>query len=121
MLLSLGKLGIDPHANLRTAYEVFSDLRATVLRQQTLAAMHEAGVRVPRRRARDESLSAVEMEVIELVVAGMTNAQIAERLNYSPKTIEMHLTRIYQRTGVRNRVGFVEAVASGRIPRGFGS
>ena len=121
VLLSLGKLGIDPHANLRTAYEVFSDLRATVLRQQTLAAMHEAGVRVPRRRARDESLSAVEMEVIELVVAGMTNAQIAERLNYSPKTIEMHLTRIYQRTGVRNRVGFVEAVAGGRIPRGFGS
>ncbi|GAB3310465.1 AAA family ATPase [Epidermidibacterium keratini] len=113
--LLLGEKDVDAKSNLRSAYQIFGELKTKAFRQRALAAMHERGVRVTRSRAGDDSLTAVEHEIVELVVAGMTNAQVAERLSYSPKTIEMHLTRIYQRTGVRNRVGLVEAVATGRL------
>lgn len=48
-------------------------------------------------------LSAREVEVLRLVVAGLTNAQIAEQLFISPRTINGHLTTIYGKLGVEGR------------------
>ncbi len=48
-------------------------------------------------------LSAREAEVLRLVAAGLTNAQIGERLFVSPRTVNSHLTRIFAKLGVTSR------------------
>jgi len=49
-------------------------------------------------------LSAREWEVLELVAAGRSNAEIAETLYISPKTASVHVTHILDKLGVSNRV-----------------
>jgi DNA-binding NarL/FixJ family response regulator len=48
-------------------------------------------------------LSAREREVLELIGAGATNREIAERLYLSPHTVKDHTTALYRKLGVRNR------------------
>jgi DNA-binding NarL/FixJ family response regulator len=50
-------------------------------------------------------LSGREVEVLLLVADGLTNAQIAERLFISPKTVSTHLVSIFGKLGVTSRAG----------------
>jgi predicted ATPase/DNA-binding CsgD family transcriptional regulator len=54
----------------------------------------------PERPAR---LTPREIEVLGLVAAGMTNAQIAKELFVSIRTVETHITSIYHKLGVTSR------------------
>jgi DNA-binding CsgD family transcriptional regulator/tetratricopeptide (TPR) repeat protein len=49
-------------------------------------------------------LTAREREVLQLLVDGLTDASIAERLSLSPRTINSHLTSIYGKLDVSSRV-----------------
>jgi two-component system response regulator DesR len=48
-------------------------------------------------------LSEREREVLSLMAAGETNAEIAARLYLSPHTIKDHASSVYRKLGVRNR------------------
>jgi predicted ATPase/serine/threonine protein kinase/DNA-binding CsgD family transcriptional regulator len=48
-------------------------------------------------------LTVREVEVLRLVAKGMTDAQIAETLVISPRTVNTHLTSIYNKIGVSSR------------------
>jgi len=50
-------------------------------------------------------LSRREIEVLELVAAGLSNGEIAERLFITRKTASVHVTHILDKLGVENRVG----------------
>jgi DNA-binding CsgD family transcriptional regulator len=50
-----------------------------------------------------DGLSAREVEVLRLVAQGLTNAQAAERLYLSPRTVDQHLRSIYNKLGVSSR------------------
>src|SRR5215210_3796766 len=50
-----------------------------------------------------EVLSARQREILELVVEGLSNAEIAGRLYLSESTIKQHLRAAYKVLGVRNR------------------
>jgi DNA-binding CsgD family transcriptional regulator len=52
---------------------------------------------------RPGGLTSREVEVLGLVATGMTNAQVAQRLFLSPRTVETHLTSIYHKVGVTSR------------------
>ncbi len=48
-------------------------------------------------------LTAREVEVLRLVAQGLTDAQVAEQLVISPRTVNWHLTSIYSKLGVSSR------------------
>ncbi|MDE3230481.1 MAG: tetratricopeptide repeat protein [Chloroflexota bacterium] len=48
-----------------------------------------------------------EMEVLHLVAVGMTNAQVAQELFVTPRTVNAHLTAIYAKLGVVSRSGAI--------------
>jgi DNA-binding CsgD family transcriptional regulator len=66
----------------------------------------------PRRRLDRFTLTDAEQRVAELVADGLSNRQIAERLAYSIKTIEAYLSRVYAKTGCRNRVDLAKRFAA---------
>jgi DNA-binding NarL/FixJ family response regulator len=43
-------------------------------------------------------------QVLKLVTAGKTNAEIAEELKVAEPTVRLHLRQIYRKLGVRNRI-----------------
>ena len=61
----------------------------------------------PARAAAQGELTAREREVLQWVAAGKTNAQIAEILSASPRTIGKHLENIYAKLGVETRTAAV--------------
>jgi DNA-binding NarL/FixJ family response regulator len=50
-----------------------------------------------------DGLTAREVEVLRLLAQGMTDAQMAEQLVISPRTVNNHLTSIYQKIQVSSR------------------
>ncbi|MEV0677759.1 helix-turn-helix transcriptional regulator [Actinosynnema sp. NPDC050436] len=61
-------------------------------------------------------LSDRELEVAELVVAGLTHKQIGERLFISAKTVEHHVARIRRRLGAGNRADLVAQLRTRLAP-----
>lgn len=55
-----------------------------------------------------DPLTARELGVLHLVVQGVRNSEIGQRLSISVKTVETHLTSIYGKLGVQSRA---EAIA----------
>ncbi len=52
-------------------------------------------------------LSARELEILELVVNGLSNHKIAEQLEISKRTVDNHISNILKKTNVDNRVELV--------------
>jgi DNA-binding CsgD family transcriptional regulator/tetratricopeptide (TPR) repeat protein len=57
----------------------------------------------PTTRANPAGLTARELEVLELLVQGLRNAQIAERLVLSGKTVDHHVSAVLRKLDVRSR------------------
>jgi DNA-binding CsgD family transcriptional regulator len=48
-------------------------------------------------------LAARELETLRLVADGLTDNEIGKQLYISPRTVQNHLTRIREKTGLRRR------------------
>ena len=57
----------------------------------------------PRAHLLPAGLTAREAEVLTLLAAGLTNAEIAQRLFVSNATVKTHINRIFAKTGARDR------------------
>lgn len=53
------------------------------------------------------SLSERELQIIDLVAAGLTNNDIADRLDISKRTVDNHISNILTKTATDNRVALV--------------
>ena len=91
--------------------------RASVAVAQMRFATAGAGGMPPPAEDRLAQLTPREREVLGWVTAGKTNAQIAQILGTSPRTIAKHLERVYQKLGVESRIAAVmRASAPARVP-----
>ena len=62
------------------------------------------------------SLSQREIEILELVATGLTNQDIAEKLEISKRTVDNHISNILNKTKTDNRVELVRwALQWGKI------
>ena len=62
---------------------------------------------VGKLRLRFQMLSARQRQVMELAVAGLSNKEIGQQLNISPKTVENHRAWVMERIGAKNLANLV--------------
>lgn len=111
----------DAEDHLSRAHELFTAMSA----QLWLPRVHELSKRLgltvstghrPRSRAKDHSaLTRTETQLVQLLRQGLTNRQISSILHYSPKTIEVYVSRLYQKVGCHSRLELVLAAERGEI------
>jgi DNA-binding NarL/FixJ family response regulator len=84
---------------------------ASKVLQRIRAASVEAGAGVAR-----PELSERETEVLRLIANGKDNAEIAQELHISPKTVKNHISNILMKLQIENRIqAAVYAVRSGLV------
>jgi len=101
---------------VRAAIERFERMGAARAADRARALARSLGMRPGRRRAAAGMLSAREQEIVQLVAAGQTNAEIAAALYLSPRTVEHHISNILTKLGYRSRVQIATEAAAGRLP-----
>jgi HD-GYP domain-containing protein (c-di-GMP phosphodiesterase class II) len=83
------------------------------------AVLQAAGERIKRRTAGPAGLTGREVEVLILLIRGLSNREIAKALVISPKTVGNHVEHVYAKIGVRNRAGAsLFAMRHGLVPEG---
>ena len=65
----------------------------------------------PQTRANPAGLTARELDVLALVVERMRNAEIAERLVVSERTVDHHVSSILRKLDVRSRAEAADEAA----------
>ncbi|EYT53263.1 LuxR family transcriptional regulator [Leucobacter sp. UCD-THU] len=88
--------------------ELVAAVRAAAAGESALAPAI-AGRLLARLRAPAVSLSAREIEVLQLVAAGRTNGGIAAELHITDATVKSHLVHVYDKLGVSTRTAAVAA------------
>ena len=84
---------------LEQAVEMFERLGARVWSEKARSELRRIG----GRTASDAELSETERRIVELVVAGRRNREVAAELNLSPNTVVWNLSKIYRKLGVSSR------------------
>jgi DNA-binding NarL/FixJ family response regulator len=85
--------------SLQRASSHFERLGARVWLEKTRAELRRIG----GRKASDGELSETERQIVELVVAGRRNRDVAAELSLSPNTVAWNLSKIYRKLGVSSR------------------
>jgi DNA-binding NarL/FixJ family response regulator len=93
------------------AKAIFERLDAALWRER---AEQELARARPRPRS-DRRLTTAEQRVATLVAAGRTNREVAAELFTTVGTVEVHLTRIYRKLGLRSRTELARRVADATL------
>ncbi|MER6615708.1 AAA family ATPase [Streptomyces xantholiticus] len=106
----------ESRVQLREAAEIFRRHRARLwldracaeLRASGDTATAEAGESsLPAGSVGREGLTARQHEIVRLVAAGATNKEVAARLCLSPRTVDYHLRRVFQRLHITSRAELI--------------
>jgi DNA-binding CsgD family transcriptional regulator/tetratricopeptide (TPR) repeat protein len=107
---------------MREAIAILDTLGATATINVVRAEMRRRGFRtIPRgsrstTRADEHGLTARQREVLDLLVEGLTNADISSKLVLSERTVDHHVAAILAKLGVESRRDAARLVAEGRTP-----
>jgi DNA-binding NarL/FixJ family response regulator len=112
-VLAADVLGGEPRARwLRAALDWYDECGATLPAARVRRLLRAAGGAVPRRRqpaapvpetlAR-HGVTARETDVLRLLGAGLANAEIAEQLYVSVRTVETHVSSLLSKLHARGR------------------
>jgi DNA-binding NarL/FixJ family response regulator len=78
-----------------------------VIDPQLVVALAEELSQTKERNRKAETLTAREVEVLQLLAFGHTNKDIAEQLFISPDTVKTHLEHIFEKLGASDRTAAV--------------
>lgn len=85
---------------------ILESMQETEFSKEVLRRCIECVGNIADERAEKRSLlTSREIEIMELVVIGSKNAEIAEALHIAQVTVEKTLTKVYQKLNVKNRAG----------------
>jgi DNA-binding NarL/FixJ family response regulator len=110
---------------LREALDIYEACGITVGVDRVRQLLREAGGTVPRRRRTvlvppsliPFGVTAREAEVLSLVCEGLSNADIADRLYVSVRTVETHVSSLLAKLGVASRQHLARAGLAASLPR----
>ena len=101
----------DARQHLRAAAETFTRLGADAWAERARAELRATGESVARPAIHGlAALTPQELRIAVAVSEGATNRQIAAQLFLSPRTIDYHLRKVFQKTGVASRADLVRLV-----------
>jgi len=86
-----------------------------VIDPQLVVALAEELSSAKSRDRKAETLTARELEVLQLLAFGHTNKDIAERLFISPDTVKTHLEHIFEKLGATDRTAAVAEALRRRL------
>jgi DNA-binding NarL/FixJ family response regulator len=112
----LQSLGRDAAAmqQAMTAQAAFTQLGAGLYRDQAAAVIAGLSVNLgppPQEASLPHGLTAREVEVLWLIAAGRTNQEIARELVLSIRTVERHISTIYEKLGLEGRAARASAAS----------
>ena len=119
---------ITAHSDIATARQAFKFHAVDFLEKpfdhdQLLASVEAAMRGLPETasaigtRPVATTLSAREKEVMALVVDGVDNRSIGERLGISPRTVEVHKARVMTKLGARNLAELIRIASASGLMR----
>lgn len=108
-----GVLSLDSDLpQLKKAMEVIKSGQIWINNERLKILLH--GMDTARPGTSVEKLTPKESQIVELVVEGFKNREIASRLFLSEQTIKSHLGRIFKKLQVRNRSQLVSMMFKSR-------
>ncbi len=90
------------------ALKIAKPKKETVIVEKTVYLQPEKEFVLNQTALEELNLSPREMEVLELIAKGMSNAEIAEKLFVSLNTIKTHSSKLYEKLEVKRRTQAVE-------------
>ncbi|MFI0352257.1 AAA family ATPase [Actinomadura sp. 9N407] len=112
----------EARVHLREAADIFQRHRASLWLERARAELR-AGGDDWNATGRDGPGHAIELagtasvltarqrQIVELVAAGATNKEVAARLSLSPRTVDYHLRRVFERLGITSRGDLIRRFA----------
>jgi DNA-binding CsgD family transcriptional regulator/Tfp pilus assembly protein PilF len=98
----------DARESLERAAAIFERLGARLWLENARSELRRIG----GRTASDSELSETERRIVELVVAGRRNSEVAAELSLSPNTVAWNLSKIYRKLGVSSRTELAAHIAT---------
>ena len=95
---------------LEQAVGIFDRLGARLWSEKARSQLRRIG----GRTASEDLLSETERRIVELVVAGRRNSEVAAELSLSPNTVAWNLSKVYRKLGVSSRTGLAARVGATR-------
>ena len=96
------------HETLQRAIETFERLGARLWAEKARSELRRIGGRIPS----GGRLSETERRIVELVVAGRRNREVAAELHLSPNTVAWNLSKVYRKLGVSSRTELAARIAA---------
>ena len=95
---------LDAREHLRTAHAMFTTIGAEGFARRTRRELTATGETVRKQTAETSGeLTTREVQIVRLVRQGLANQEIAGQLYLSPRTVEWHLSRIFDKLNVKSR------------------
>ena len=108
---------LDAREQLRTAREMFTSMGAEAFAARAERELLATGERARKRveETRDD-LTAQEAQIARLAGEGLSNPEIGARLFISPRTVEYHLHKVFNKLGISSRHELRRALSTETTP-----
>ena len=109
---------VDAREQLRTAHEMFTAMGLEGFAGRAERELLATGERARKRTVETrEDLTARELQIAPLAREGLSNPEIGARLFISPRTVEYHLHKVFNKLNIRSRVELDRVLPPGTAVR----